>query len=224
MQDSLGHKVFGVVAQVAAETGVKAYVVGGYVRDIFLKRPSKDIDFTVIGDGIDFAQAVAKKLGDNSDVHVFKNFGTAMIKNEDWDIEFVGARKESYQSESRKPLVSPGSFEDDLSRRDFTINTLAISMNADDYGQLIDFYNGMQDLNDGIIKTPLAPGITFSDDPLRMMRAIRFASQLNFTLHPETLQGIKDNSHRIEIVSMERVSDEINKIILSPFALDTALL
>lgn len=216
MQDSLGHKVFGVVAQVAAETGVKAYVVGGYVRDIFLKRPSKDIDFTVIGDGIDFAQAVAKKLGDNSDVHVFKNFGTAMIKNEDWDIEFVGARKESYQSESRKPLVSPGSFEDDLSRRDFTINTLAISMNADDYGQLIDFYNGMQDLNDGIIKTPLAPGITFSDDPLRMMRAIRFASQLNFTLHPETLQGIKDNSHRIEIVSMERVSDEINKIILSP--------
>ena len=216
MQDSLGHKVFGVVAQVAAETGVKAYVVGGYVRDIFLKRPSKDVDYTVIGDGIDFAQAVAKKLGDNSDVHVFKNFGTAMIKNEDWDIEFVGARKESYQSESRKPLVSPGSFEDDLSRRDFTINTLAISMNADDYGQLIDFYNGMQDLNDGIIKTPLAPGITFSDDPLRMMRAIRFASQLNFTLHPETLQGIKDNSHRIEIVSMERVSDEINKIILSP--------
>ena len=216
MQDSLGHKVFGVVAQVAAETGVKAYVVGGYVRDIFLKRPSKDVDFTVIGDGIDFAQAVAKKLGDNSDVHVFKNFGTAMIKNEDWDIEFVGARKESYQSESRKPLVSPGSFEDDLSRRDFTINTLAISMNADDYGQLIDFYNGMQDLNDGIIKTPLAPGITFSDDPLRMMRAIRFASQLNFKLHPETLQGIKDNAHRIEIVSMERISDEINKIILSP--------
>jgi putative nucleotidyltransferase with HDIG domain len=216
MQDSLEHKVFGVVAQVAAETGVKAYVVGGYVRDIFLKRPSKDVDYTVIGDGIDFAQAVAKKLGDNSDVHVFKNFGTAMIKNEDWDIEFVGARKESYQSESRKPLVSPGSFEDDLSRRDFTINTLAISMNADDYGQLIDFYNGMQDLNDGIIKTPLAPGITFSDDPLRMMRAIRFASQLNFTLHPETLQGIKDNAHRIEIVSMERVSDEINKIILSP--------
>lgn len=216
MQDSLGHKVFGVVAQVAAETGVKAYVVGGYVRDIFLKRPSKDVDYTVIGDGIDFAQAVAKKLGDNSDVHVFKNFGTAMIKNEDWDIEFVGARKESYQSESRKPLVSPGSFEDDLSRRDFTINTLAISMNADDYGQLIDFYNGMQDLNDGIIKTPLAPGITFSDDPLRMMRAIRFASQLNFKLHPETLQGIKDNAHRIEIVSMERVSDEINKIILSP--------
>ena len=216
MQDSLGHKVFGVVAQVDAESGVKAYVVGGYVRDIFLKRPSKDVDFTVIGDGIDFAQAVAKKLGDNSDVHVFKNFGTAMIKNEDWDIEFVGARKESYQSESRKPLVSPGSFEDDLSRRDFTINTLAISMNADDYGQLIDFYNGMQDLNDGIIKTPLAPGITFSDDPLRMMRAIRFASQLNFTLHPETLQGIKDNAHRIEIVSMERVSDEINKIILSP--------
>lgn len=216
MQDSLGHKVFGVVAQVAAQTGVKAYVVGGYVRDIFLKRPSKDVDFTVIGDGIDFAQAVAKKLGDNSDVHVFKNFGTAMIKNEDWDIEFVGARKESYQSESRKPLVSPGSFEDDLSRRDFTINTLAISMNAEDYGQLIDFYNGMQDLNDGIIKTPLAPGITFSDDPLRMMRAIRFASQLNFTLHPETLQGIKDNAHRIEIVSMERVSDEINKIILSP--------
>lgn len=216
MLESLRHKVFGIVAAVAAQKKVKAYAVGGYVRDIFLKRPSKDVDFTVIGNGIDFAQAVAKMMDENSDVHVFKNFGTAMIKNGDWDIEFVGARKESYQSESRKPIVTTGSFEDDLSRRDFTINTLAISMNAEDYGQLVDLYNGMDDLKAGIIRTPLAPGITFSDDPLRMMRAVRFASQLNFKLHPETLQGIKENAHRIEIVSMERISDEINKIIMSP--------
>lgn len=216
MLESLRHKVFGIVADVAAETGVKAYVVGGYVRDIFLKRPSKDVDFTVIGNGIDFARKVASKLDENSEVHIFKNFGTAMIKNEDWDIEFVGARKESYQSESRKPIVSEGTFEDDLSRRDFTINTLAISMNVEDYGQLVDLYNGMQDLNDGIIRTPLSPGITFSDDPLRMMRAVRFASQLKFSIHPETLQGIKENAHRINIVSMERISDEINKIIMSP--------
>ncbi|MFM9945924.1 MAG: CCA tRNA nucleotidyltransferase [Bacteroidia bacterium] len=216
MIKGLEHKIFGVVSQVATETEVKAYVVGGYVRDIFLNRPSKDVDFTVIGDGIDFANAVALKLGENSHVTIFKNFGTAMIKSEDWDIEFVGARKESYQSDSRKPIVSEGSFEDDLSRRDFTINSLAISLNANDYAQLVDLYNGMDDLKSEIIKTPLAPGITFSDDPLRMMRAVRFASQLNFKLHPETLQGIKENAHRIEIVSMERISDEMNKIILSP--------
>jgi len=214
MLNSLNHKVFGVVAQVAAETGIKAYVVGGYVRDIFLKRTSKDVDFTVIGDGIEFAQVVAHKMGESSNVNIFKNFGTAMIKSGDWDIEFVGARKESYQSESRKPFVSPGTFEDDLSRRDFTINTMAISLNTNDYGSLIDLYNGLDDLKKRIIKTPLAPGVTFSDDPLRMMRAIRFATQLNFSLHHETLQGITDNAHRIEIVSMERISDELNKIIL----------
>ena len=216
MLDALGHKVFEAVAEVAADTGVQAYVVGGYVRDIFLKRQSKDVDFTVIGDGIAFAQAVANMLGESSNVTVFKNFGTAMIKSGDWDIEFVGARKESYQAKSRKPIVTEGSFADDLSRRDFTINTLAISLNADDHGKLIDMYNGMGDLKTGIIRTPLAPGITFNDDPLRMMRAIRFATQLNFKLHPQTLQGIKENASRIEIVSMERISDEINKIILSP--------
>ncbi len=231
MIKALSHSIFRTVAEVARESGVKAYVVGGYVRDIFLKRDSKDVDFTVVGDGIDFAQAVANKLGESKNVTVFKNFGTAMIKSGDWDIEFVGARKESYQSESRKPLVSEGSFEDDLSRRDFTINTLAVSMNAEDYGQLIDVYHGMEDLKAGIIKTPLSPGITFSDDPLRMMRAVRFASQLNFSIDAGTLQGIKDNASRIEIVSMERISDEINKIIMSPkpsigFALmwDTGLL
>ena len=216
MFDFLRHKVFELVAQVANETGTKAYVVGGYVRDFYLNRPSKDVDFTVIGDGIEFAKLVAHKLGETKNVTVFKNFGTAMIKSDGWDIEFVGARKESYNLDSRKPKIASGTFEDDLSRRDFTINTMAISMNQNDYGQLIDLYNGRDDLNTGILKTPLAPGITFSDDPLRMMRAIRFASQLNFTLLPDTLQGIKDNAHRIEIVSMERVSEEINKIILSP--------
>jgi poly(A) polymerase len=231
MLQALNHKVFGVVKEVASETGVKAYVVGGYVRDIFLNRISKDVDFTVIGDGIDFATQVAHKLGESANVNVFKNFGTAMIASGDWDIEFVGARKESYQSESRKPIVTTGSFEDDLSRRDFTINALAISMNEADFGQLIDLYHGMEDLKSGIIKTPLAPGITFSDDPLRMMRAIRFATQLNFALHPETFQGIKENASRISIVSMERISDELNKIILSPkpsigfkHLLDTGLL
>lgn len=216
MFKALEHEIFGIVSQVADETNVKVYVVGGYVRDIFLNRPSKDVDFTVIGDGIEFAQQVAAKLDTGAHVNVFKNFGTAMIKSGDWDIEFVGARKESYFSESRKPLVSQGSFEDDLSRRDFTMNTLAISMNKEDRGELIDIYQGKIDLENRIIKTPLAPGITFSDDPLRMMRAIRFAAQLNFKLHPETFQGIKENAERIGIVSMERISDELNKIILSP--------
>ena len=216
MFKALEHEIFGIVSQVADETNVKVYVVGGYVRDIFLNRPSKDVDFTVVGDGIQFAQQVAAKLDTGAHVNVFKNFGTAMINSGDWDIEFVGARKESYFSESRKPLVSQGSFEDDLSRRDLTMNTLAISLNKDDRGELIDIYQGKTDLENGIIKTPLAPGITFSDDPLRMMRAIRFAAQLNFNLHAETFQGIKENAHRIRIVSMERVSDELNKIILSP--------
>ncbi len=216
MFKALEHEIFGIVSRVADETNVKVYVVGGYVRDIFLNRPSKDVDFTVIGDGIEFAQAVATKLDSGAHVNVFKNFGTAMINSGDWDIEFVGARKESYFSESRKPLVSQGTFEDDLSRRDLTMNTLAISLNKEDRGELIDIYHGKTDLENGIIKTPLAPGITFSDDPLRMMRAIRFAAQLNFKLHPETFQGIKENAERIGIVSMERISDELNKIIMSP--------
>jgi len=215
MINALRHKFFKIVAEVAAESGIKAYVVGGYVRDIFLKRASKDVDFTVVGDGIEFANAVAKKLDDKAEVTVFKNFGTAMIKTGDWDIEFVGARKESYQLDSRKPIVTTGTFEDDLSRRDLTINALAISMNKEDYGELVDLFSGIQDLNDGVIRTPLAPGITFSDDPLRMLRAIRFAAQLNFTIEPVTLEGIKENASRIEIVSMERVSDEINKIIMT---------
>lgn len=216
MLKALRHHIFKIVSEVAAHEGVKVYVVGGYVRDIFLNRQSKDVDFTVIGDGIDFAAKVALKLGDNPNVNIFKNFGTAMIKSGDWDIEFVGARKESYLPSTRKPMVTSGSFDDDLSRRDFTINTLAIGMNPENFGQLEDNYHGMDDLKEGIIRTPLAPGITFSDDPLRMMRAVRFASQLNFILHPDTLRGIKDNAKRIEIVSMERISEEINKIIMSP--------
>lgn len=213
MTGALQHRIFKVVAEVAETLQMEAYVVGGYVRDIYLNRPSKDVDFTVIGDGITFATAVAEKLGDGANVKVFKNFGTAMINTEDWDIEFVGARKESYSSESRKPLVEPGSFMDDLSRRDLTINAMAISMNKADFGEVTDVFNGREDLEKGIIRTPLAPDITFSDDPLRMMRSIRFATQLNFQLHPETFEGIKANASRISIVSMERITDELNKII-----------
>ncbi len=204
-----------MVAEVALESQIKTYIVGGYVRDLILNRPSKDVDFTVIGDGIDFARKVASKLGEDVHVTVFKNFGTAMLKADDWDIEFVGARKESYTTESRNPMVLAGSFDDDLSRRDFTINSLAISMNEEDFGALIDKFDGVADLNHKILRTPLEPGITFSDDPLRMMRAVRFATQLNFALHPDTLEGIKTNASRIEIVSMERISEEINKMILS---------
>lgn len=216
MFGQLNEKIFKTVAQIATEKEIKTYLVGGYVRDLLLNRTSKDIDFMVIGDGILFANNVADKYKPRPEVVIFKNFGTAMLKIHEWDIEFVGARKESYSKKSRKPDVVPGTFEDDLSRRDFTINALAISMNNENYGELTDLFGGVKDLDNGIIKTPLDPIITFNDDPLRMMRAVRFASQLGFSLFPETKEGIEKCAERISIVSMERVSDEINKILLSP--------
>lgn len=216
MNEKLSLPIFRVVSESAENIGLNVWVVGGFVRDIFLSRESKDIDFVTLGDSIALAEEVAKQLGMPNQVNVFKNFGTAHIKASDWDYEFVGARKESYLPHSRKPIVSSGTLEDDQNRRDFTINALAIGLNRQNYGELTDPFNGLQDLNDKIIRTPLNPDITFSDDPLRMLRAIRFAAQLGFTIEPETLDGISRNAGRIEIISPERISDELNKMILSP--------
>lgn len=216
MKQHLTHHIFEVVSEAAHRLGIPCYAIGGYVRDIFLKRDSKDVDIVALGSGIDLAHEVAKLLPNNPHVSFFKNFGTAMLKTDDgWEIEFVGARKESYNRNSRKPIVENGTLEDDQNRRDFTINALAISLNKESYGELLDPFNGIKDMEDKIIRTPLSPDITFSDDPLRMMRGIRFASQLGFTIEPETLAAIERNAERIKIVSMERVSDELNKIILS---------
>ena len=212
----LNKPVFRLVSQVADEMNVECYVIGGYVRDIFLRRTSKDIDFVVVGSGIALAEAVAKKMGKQSKVTVYKNFGTAQVKYKGYELEFVGARKESYTHDSRKPIVEDGTLEDDLKRRDFTINTLALCINRARVGELVDYFNGLQDLENRIIRTPLYPNITLSDDPLRMMRAIRFASQLGFDIHPETFDAIVANRERISIVSAERITDELNKIILSP--------
>ncbi len=208
--------IFELVASAAAELEMDAYVIGGFVRDLVLKRPSKDIDVVCIGDGIALAHRVSEKLPYKPKVSVFKNFGTAMLRADEWEVEFVGARKESYASHSRKPEVEQGSLEDDLKRRDFTINALGISLNKANYGQVIDAFDGLKDIKRKIIRTPLEPGITFSDDPLRMMRAIRFASQLGFDIDPDTFDAIADNKERIKIVSQERITDELNKIILSP--------
>jgi len=210
----LNHPVFKIVSEIAAAEGIDAYVIGGYVRDLILNRPSKDIDIMAVGSGIDLATKTAQKLGTNK-VQVFKNFGTAMIRYKDLDIEFVGARRESYSPDSRKPEVQTGTLEDDQKRRDFTINALAISLNEATYGELIDPFNGIKDIEDGMIRTPLDPDITFSDDPLRMMRAVRFATQLKFHISVETIDSIIKNRQRIEIVSTERIADELNKIILS---------
>lgn len=196
------------------EIGQNAFVIGGYVRDQLLNRETKDIDIVAIGSGIDFAKKTAKKLK-SSTVKVFKSFGTAMIIVDDIEVQFVGARKESYRSNSRNPKVETGTFEEDQKRRDFTINALAISLNSKDYGQLIDPFNGLNDLKNKILKTPLDPNLTFSDDPLRMMRAIRFSSQLNFKIEKETLNAISKNADRIKIVAQERITEELNKIILS---------
>lgn len=203
------------VAGAAKELGVEAYIIGGFVRDLILKRNSKDIDIVSIGSGIELAEMVANRLGPDVFVSVFKNFGTAQIRQGDLEIEFVGARKESYRSESRKPAVEDGTLADDQNRRDFTINAMGISLNAGTFGELVDPFEGMSDLRRKIIRTPLDPEITFSDDPLRMMRAIRFASQLNFDIEPDTFDAIVKMKDRINIVSMERISDELNKIILS---------
>ncbi len=207
--------VFNIVSQAAQEQGLEAYVVGGYVRDLILKRPNKDIDFVCVGSGETWARRVGEKLG-GLPVTVFKNFGTAMIREGDYELEFVGARKESYRHDSRKPIVEDGTLEDDQKRRDFSINALAISLNEKNYGELIDPFGGVAHLKEKMIKTPLAPNVTFSDDPLRMMRAIRFASQLSFDIEPDTFQSIIDNQERLKIVSMERIMEETNKIILSP--------
>ena len=215
MKKHIQHPVFKVIAHEAAAMNTEAFVVGGYVRDIFLKRESKDIDVVVLGSGIDLARQVAKNLGDHVHVNYFRNFGTAMIKFEDLEIEFVGARKESYRNDSRKPIVETGTLEDDQKRRDFTINAMAIHLTEENFGELVDLFNGVQDLEEKCIRTPLNPDITFSDDPLRMMRAIRFASQFHFKIDAKALKAIAKNNTRISIVSMERISDELNKIILS---------
>jgi len=208
--------LFKLIAQCADDLGVEAFVIGGFVRDIFLERTNKDIDVVALGRGIDLAEAVQKKLGNEAHLSVFKNFGTAQIKYNDIEVEFVGARKESYRKESRKPIVEDGSLEDDQNRRDFTMNALAIGLNKSNFGKLLDPFNGVKDLENKIIRTPLDPDITYSDDPLRMMRAIRFASQLGFVIEENSFEAIKKNKERISIVSKERITDELNKIILSP--------
>jgi poly(A) polymerase len=216
IQAHLDKQIFRLISRAADEMKVECYVIGGYVRDFFLLRPSNDIDVVAIGKGVELAELVATKLGRNTSLTVFKNFGTAQIKHNEYEIEFVGARKESYRSDSRKPVVEDGSMEDDQKRRDFTINAMAFSLNEEHFGAFLDPFNGLQDLEDLIIRTPLDPDITFSDDPLRMMRAVRFASQLGFDIFPDTFDAITRNRERIKIVSMERVTDELNKIILSP--------
>lgn len=209
-------KIFELISQTADELGLECYVVGGYVRDLFLKRPSKDIDVVVVGSGIKIAEAFGKKLGRGAHVSVFKTFGTAQVKYHDTEVEFVGARKESYTHDSRKPIVENGTLEDDQNRRDFTINAMAVCMNKDRFGELVDPFDGLNDLEDRIIRTPLDPDITFSDDPLRMMRCIRFATQLNFYIEDETFDALERNKERINIISKERIADELNKILLSP--------
>jgi len=211
----LTHPVFELISATAFEMNVEAYVVGGYVRDLLLGHPSKDIDVVVVGQGIELAMAVGKKAG-NAKVKVYKNFGTAMMRYKDWEIEFVGARRESYRRDSRKPMVEDGTLEDDQNRRDFTINAMSISLNRDSYGKLLDPFGGEKDIENKLLRTPLDPDITYSDDPLRMMRAIRFASRLNFKIEENSYSAISRNAKRIEIISQERITDELNKIIMSP--------
>lgn len=208
-------EIFSIIQQAALKLSYPAYIVGGYVRDRLLERPSKDIDIVCLGDGILLAEEVASLIKPNPKVSFFKTFGTAMLRYKDYEVEFVGARKESYSADSRKPSVEAGSITDDQNRRDFTINALAVSLNPDNFGEIIDPFNGIQHLEQKILKTPLEPGITFSDDPLRMMRAIRFSTQLDFQIEPTTLEAIRTNCHRIEIVSMERIVVELEKILLS---------
>ena len=214
--EHLSAKPFRLVSEAADEAGVEAYVIGGYVRDLFLHRPSKDIDIVVVGSGIELAKRVAQKIGKKAYLSVFKNFGTAQVKAGDLELEFVGARRESYTHDSRKPIVEDGTLVDDQNRRDFTINALALCLNQERYGELVDPFDGLSDMEMLRIRTPLDPDVTFSDDPLRMMRAVRFASQLGFFIDPDTFDAIERNRERIEIVSKERIVDELNKIVLSP--------
>jgi len=216
LKSHLKHPVFKIISDIARQNQLQVFVIGGFVRDCILKRPCKDIDIVVKGSGIELAQQVASAIGNDCHVSVFRNFGTAMLRYGDWNIEFVGARKESYQPHSRKPAVEEGSLEDDQNRRDFTINALAISLGENDYGRLVDPFNGLDDIKKRIIRTPLNPDITFSDDPLRMMRAVRFATQLNFSIQDETYEAIARNKERIQIISKERITDELNKIIMAP--------
>ena len=217
----LDQEIFHQIATVADRMGVECYVVGGYVRDIFLERPSNDIDVVVVGSGIQVAEELKKLLGKKAHLSVFRNFGTAQVKvrgahQQEIEVEFVGARKESYSHDSRKPIVEDGTLEDDQNRRDFTINAMAICLNKSRFGELVDPFNGLADLEDGIIATPLEPEVTFSDDPLRMMRCIRFATQLNFQIEEDTFAALERMADRIKIVSGERIKDELNKIILAP--------
>ena len=220
LAEILDQKVFHQVSEAADRLGVECYVVGGYVRDIFLERPSNDIDVVVVGSGIAVAEELKRTLGKKAHLSVFRNFGTAQVKfhqgGGELEVEFVGARKESYSRDSRKPIVEDGTLEDDQNRRDFTINAMAICLNKSRFGELVDPFNGLADLEDGIIATPLEPDVTFSDDPLRMMRCVRFATQLNFQIEDETFEALERMADRIKIVSGERIKDELNKIILSP--------
>lgn len=213
MKKHIQHPIFKIISAAAEELKIDAYVIGGFVRDIILERPCKDIDVVAIGSGIDLAQAAAKRIGKDTKVTVFKNFGTAMLIYKTYEVEFVGARKESYDRGSRKPIVEDGTLEDDQNRRDFTINALAISLNEADYGQLVDPFGGLGHLEEKLIKTPLSPEITYSDDPLRMLRAIRFACQLNFEIEKSSFEAIKACADRISIISQERIVDELNKIL-----------
>ncbi len=210
----LSRPIFGRISRLVDSLGVEAYVVGGFVRDYYLRRPSNDIDIVVVGSGIEVAQALGAEL--NTNVSIFKRFGTAMLHAEGVELEFVGARKESYTPDSRKPFVEEGTLDDDQRRRDFTINAMAWSLSGANFGELVDPFEGMFDLEDCIIRTPCDPDITFSDDPLRMMRGVRFATQLGFDIDPETFEAIERNAHRIEIISQERILIELNKILLSP--------
>ena len=219
LKEKLCFPVFELIGRAADEAGLETYVVGGFVRDTVMKRACKDIDIVTIGSGIQLAEKLQEKIGKGSKISVFRNFGTAMLHfrdgDEDWQVEFVGARKESYSHDSRKPVVEDGTLEDDQNRRDFTINAMAICLNRNRYGELTDPFDGCSDIKKQIIRTPSDPDITFSDDPLRMLRAIRFATQLDFSIHPDTFEAIKLNAYRIEKVSMERNIDEINKMMLS---------
>lgn len=216
LKEDLKHPIFTQIGRIADRMHREVYVVGGYVRDIFLERPSNDIDFVTVGSGIDLARAVAESFGPNTPLSVFATYGTAQVKHRGLELEFVGARKESYRRESRNPIVEDGTLTDDQNRRDFTINAMAICLNAYRYGELVDPFGGLADLARRIIRTPLDPDITFSDDPLRMMRAIRFATQLDFDILPETFAAIRRNARRLEIITRERINDELGKIMRSP--------